>query len=112
MKKEYIESLEFKRDLQKLMEVTDEGDKEEVHKQRQRKQWKFLQKYYHIGSFFRDGGEWDVSQGNWDFDAATGDDWMDKTLLPKLLQTRDWGKKGRSKHTHLKDEDTTYRSYD
>jgi hypothetical protein len=46
------------------------------------------------------------------FDAATGDDWMDKFSLPKILQTKQWGKKGRSKHTNLRDEDTTYRNYE
>ena len=56
--------------------------------EQEKTQYKFMQKYYHIGSFFRDGGEWDVSRGKCDFDAATGDDWMDKLALPKILQTK------------------------
>ncbi|EMD46799.1 microfibril-associated protein [Entamoeba histolytica HM-3:IMSS] len=113
LKKEYIEQLNYQHDLEKLKEIcSTESQNHEEEKKKERKKWKFMQKYYHIGSFFRDGGKWDVSKGNWDFDAATGDDWMDKSLLPKILQTKDWGKKGRSKHTNLKEEDTTYRNYD
>ena len=121
LKKEYIELLTYKRDLKTLEEIelnnnnqsnTNSTNSNNQNNQHEKTQYKFLQKYYHIGSFFRDGGEWDVSRGKWDFDAATGDDWMDKLALPKILQTKQWGKKGRSKHTNLKDEDTTFRQYD
>ncbi|ELP84236.1 microfibrillar-associated protein, putative [Entamoeba invadens IP1] len=115
VKKEYLADLEFEKDLSKLVAFTKKDDssstQDDVEK-RKKKQWKFLQKYYHIGSFFLDGSDWDVTKGKWDFDAATGNDWMDKTLLPKVLQTRDWGKKGRAKHTTLLDEDTSRRKYE
>ena len=123
LKKEYIELLTYRRDLKTLEEInsftqqnnipnTSINQNEMNQNEQEKTQYKFMQKYYHIGSFFRDGGEWDVSRGKWDFDAATGDDWMDKLALPKILQTKQMGKKGRSKHTNLKDEDTTYRNYE
>lgn len=62
----------------------------------------FMQKYYHKGSFFQDS----ELLKNRDFTAMT-ESAVDKTLLPKMMQVRDYGKKGRSKHTHLKDEDTS-----
>ena len=114
LKQEYIDHLTYIHDLQTIEELTqnDQKEQKEPEESNERKQWKFMQKYYHIGSFFRDGGEWDVSHGKWDFDAATGDDWMDKLALPKILQTKRWGKKGQGKHTTLREEDTTFRLYD
>lgn len=32
---------------------------------------------------------------------------MDVTLLPKVMQVRDFGKRSRTKYTHLLDQDTT-----
>jgi len=46
---------------------------------------------------------------NRDFNLPTGEDKMDKELLPAAMQKRkgDFGKKGNSKWTHLANEDTT-----
>lgn len=54
-----------------------------------KKSWKFLQKYWHKGAFFQDAGDAgkDAVGGDdifrRDFSAPTGDDKMDKSVLPK-----------------------------
>lgn len=90
-------------------EAKAKGESEKVKPWKPKEKWKFLQKYYHSGAFFKDGGEWDVdASGKWDFDLPTGEDaWMDKANLPKVLQVRNFGKRKQTKHTNLRDEDTT-----
>lgn len=46
---------------------------------------------------------------NRDYNMPTGEDKMDKSVLPKILQKRSgtFGRKGNSKYTHLTDQDTT-----
>lgn len=66
--------------------------------------YKFLQKYYHRGSFFLDSEE-DVFKR--DFSGATLEDHFDKTILPKVMQVKNFGRSGRTKYTHLVDQDTT-----
>ena len=59
-----------------------------------KKSWKFLQKYWHKGAFFQDEG--DAGTGavggdaifRRDYSAPTGDDKMDKTVLPKVRSQR------------------------
>lgn len=70
---------------------------------------KFLQKYYHKGAFYMDSDS--VQKGEdvraRDYSAATQDDSVNRETLPKILQVRNFGKKGRTKYTHLVDQDTT-----
>uniref|UniRef100_UPI00358F6F09 microfibrillar-associated protein 1 n=1 Tax=Myxine glutinosa TaxID=7769 RepID=UPI00358F6F09 len=66
--------------------------------------YKFLQKYYHRGAFFLDREE-DVFKR--DFTAPTLEDHFDKTILPKVMQVKNFGRSGRTKYTHLVDQDTT-----
>ena len=55
-----------------------------------KKSWKFLQKYWHKGAFFQDEGDAgkDAVGGDSifrrDYSAPTGDDKMDKSVLPKV----------------------------
>ena len=42
-----------------------------------------------------------------DFGQATLEDHFDKTVLPKVMQVKDFGRAGRTKYTHLVDQDTT-----
>ena len=55
-----------------------------------KKKWRFLQKYWHKGAFFQDasdsaavgaGGDTIFQR---DFSAPTGEDKLDKTVLPKV----------------------------
>lgn len=66
--------------------------------------YKFLQKYYHRGAFFLDE-EQDVFKR--DFSAPTLEDHFNKTILPKVMQVKNFGRSGRTKYTHLVDQDTT-----
>lgn len=66
--------------------------------------YKFLQKYYHRGAFYLDKEE-EVFKQN--FSGATLDDHFDKTVLPKVMQVKKFGRSGRTKYTHLVDQDTS-----
>ncbi|GFO29425.1 microfibrillar-associated protein 1 [Plakobranchus ocellatus] len=66
--------------------------------------YKFLQKYYHRGAFFLNEEDNVYKQ---DFSQPTLEDHFDKTILPKVMQVKNFGRSGRTKYTHLLDQDTT-----
>lgn len=66
--------------------------------------YKFLQKYYHRGAFYLDKEEVVLKQ---DFSSPTLEDHFDKTILPKVMQVKNFGRCGRTKYTHLVDQDTS-----
>jgi microfibrillar-associated protein 1 len=71
---------------------------------------RYMQKYYHRGAFAAGVASARAEELlSRDVTEAVGADRIDKTLLPEAMRVRgeDWGKKGRSKWTNLRAEDTT-----
>lgn len=70
---------------------------------------KFLQRYYHKGAFYMDSES--VQNPNdvraKDYTAPTLEENVNRDAMPKILQVRNFGKRGRTKYTHLVDQDTT-----
>jgi microfibrillar-associated protein 1 len=73
----------------------------------EKKKMKFLQKYYHKGAFYVDDDLVSSALLKTDELAPTLEDHGDKTVLPTVLQVKNFGKHGRTKYTHLVDQDTT-----
>ena len=63
--------------------------------------YKFMQKYYHRGAFYLEDEE-DVLKR--DVSHATLEDKFDKSILPKVMQVKQFGRSGRTKYTHLVDQ--------
>lgn len=100
-----------KLELERLHNMTEEERRQEFQKnpkQRTNKapkgKYKFLQKYYHRGAFFLNEEDNVYTQ---DFSNPTLEDHFDKTILPKVMQVKNFGRSGRTKYTHLVDQDTT-----
>ncbi|KAG8220147.1 microfibrillar-associated protein MFAP1, Zn finger, CCHC type protein [Butyriboletus roseoflavus] len=80
-------------------------DLERVNKLREEKpkgQMRFLQKYWHKGAFHQD----DEVLNRHDYTEAT-ESTIDVSFLPKVMQVKNFGKRSRTKYTHLLDQDTT-----
>uniref|UniRef100_A0A1B0CKH1 Micro-fibrillar-associated protein 1 C-terminal domain-containing protein n=1 Tax=Lutzomyia longipalpis TaxID=7200 RepID=A0A1B0CKH1_LUTLO len=110
--REEREQIEKERlEVDRMRNLTDEERKQElrlnpkmVTNKITKGKYKFLQKYYHRGAFYLDQEE-DVLKR--DFSNATLEDHFDKTILPKVMQVKNFGRCGRTKYTHLVDQDTT-----
>lgn len=110
--------LKAKEEIEKVRNMTEEERREWERKNPKpvppsKQKWRFMQKYYHKGAFFQSDAD-DLagtvgSDGIYqrDFSAPTGEDKMDKTILPKVMQVKHFGRSGRTKWTHLVNEDTT-----
>uniref|UniRef100_A0A674MZC4 Microfibril associated protein 1 n=1 Tax=Takifugu rubripes TaxID=31033 RepID=A0A674MZC4_TAKRU len=100
-----------KTEIEKFHNMTDEERRAELRNNGKvitnkgtKGKYKFLQKYYHRGAFFLNEEE-DVFKR--DFSAPTLEDHFNKTILPKVMQVKNFGRSGRTKYTHLVDQDTT-----
>ncbi|KAL6211945.1 hypothetical protein ACLB2K_017168 [Fragaria x ananassa] len=110
--------LKEKEEIERVRNMTEEERREWERKNpkpapRPKQKWRFMQKYYHKGAFFQsDADDHAATVGTdgiftRDFSAPTGEDKMDKTVLPKVMQVKHFGRSGRTKWTHLVNEDTT-----
>jgi len=88
-------------DVKKENETIGRGEKD-------RTQYKFLQKYYHKGAFYSDDKRIGNIHSNHDWALPTGEDsYVDKSILPTVMQVKNFGRASRSKYTHLTNEDTS-----
>ncbi|GLT76650.1 hypothetical protein SLA2020_483000 [Shorea laevis] len=110
--------LKEKEEIERVRNMTEEERREWERKNPKpappsKQKWKFMQKYYHKGAFFQSEADDTAATAGTDniftrdFSAPTGEDRMDKTILPKVMQVKHFGRSGRTKWTHLVNEDTT-----
>ncbi|KAL3645147.1 hypothetical protein CASFOL_010327 [Castilleja foliolosa] len=110
--------LREKEEIEKVRNMTEEERREWERKNpkpngQSKQKWRFMQKYYHKGAFFQTNPDDHAGTAGADgiytrdFSSPTGDDRMDKSILPKVMQVKHFGRSGRTKWTHLVNEDTT-----
>ena len=90
-----------------LKERVEERQREKSAAAGQKPKPKFLQRYQHKGAFYMDEDEMDdgdVRKKNYHLEATSSA--VDVSKLPEVMQRRNFGRKGNSKYTHLKDQDT------
>ncbi|KAF8060967.1 microfibrillar-associated protein MFAP1, Zn finger, CCHC type protein [Lyophyllum atratum] len=75
---------------------------QKLREEKPKGQQRFLQKYWHKGAFHQD----QEILTRRDYTAPTASA-VDVSLLPKVMQVKDFGKRSRTKYTHLLDQDTT-----
>lgn len=120
-----------KLEIERLRGMTEEQRQAELEKNPklitnkvEKSKYRYLQKYYHRGAFFLVS----LSKSFWeclclcifydvqdeenevftrDIAQPTLEDHFDKTVLPKVMQVKNFGRSGRTKYTHLVDQDTT-----
>lgn len=98
--KEEIERRRALPEQQRMKEDLEHASK--TREEKPKGQQKFLQKYWHKGAFHQ--GEEILKKR--DYTEAT-ESTLDVSLLPKVMQVKNFGKRSRTKYTHLVDQDTT-----
>ncbi|KAK5185828.1 hypothetical protein LTR44_001877 [Exophiala sp. CCFEE 6388] len=107
-----IEEIERRRNL--TAEERDKEDKQYLDKQREereggRSEAQFLARYHHKGAFFQGDETAEILKRRDVMGARFEDDVTDKSVLPEYMRLRDMtklGKKGRTRYTDLKGQDT------
>lgn len=99
-----IAEIERRRNLTDAEREAEDAKLRELEPQEERKKQKFMQKYYHKGAFYQG---MDILQR--DYSAATGEDTINREMLPEVMQVKNFGRQGRTKWTHLAKEDTSTR---
>ncbi|EXJ84237.1 hypothetical protein A1O3_04904 [Capronia epimyces CBS 606.96] len=107
-----IEEIERRRNL--TAEEREKEDQEFVEKQREerdagRSQAQFLARYHHKGAFFQGDEATEILKRRDVMGARFEDQVSDKSTLPEYMRLRDMtklGKKGRTRYTDLKGQDT------
>ena len=104
LKLEWMAERNFREDEENLQV---EGPKE-------RGERAFMQKYYHKGAFFQSVSDHKLAKEEKveeiykkDYSAPTGEDKYNKAVLPKVMQRRNFGRRGQTKYTNLADQDTS-----
>lgn len=111
-REEEIEEIERRRNL--TAEEREKEDKEFLEKQREeresgRSEAQFLARYHHKGAFFQGDETAEILKRRDVMGARFEDDVTDKSVLPEYMRLRDMtklGKKGRTRYTDLKSQDT------
>lgn len=110
-KEKEIEETERRRNL--TAEEREAEDRAYLDKQKEEKdgrgQTGFLAKYHHKGAFFQDSEAAELLKKRDVMGARFEDDVTDKSALPEYMRIRDMtklGKKGRTRYTDLRGEDT------
>eukprot|EP00697_Spironema_sp_BW2_P000064 gnl/Spiro4/100_TR55_c0_g2_i1.p1 gnl/Spiro4/100_TR55_c0_g2~~gnl/Spiro4/100_TR55_c0_g2_i1.p1 ORF type:complete len:454 (-),score=137.87 gnl/Spiro4/100_TR55_c0_g2_i1:71-1432(-) len=104
------EEVERRRNLTDAERRLEDREYDAAHPKPAKKKWNFLQKYYHKGAFHMETSErFETKEPLYsrDYSAAVGEDKLDKSILPKVMQVKHFGRSGRTKYTHLVDQDTT-----
>ncbi|KAF9243730.1 microfibrillar-associated protein MFAP1, Zn finger, CCHC type protein [Melanogaster broomeanus] len=102
-REEEREEIERRRALpeeQRLKEDLERANK--LRADKPKGQQRFLQKYWHKGAFHQD----EEILRRHDYTEAT-ESTIDVSMLPKVMQVKNFGKRSRTKYTHLLDQDTT-----
>ncbi|KAG2129774.1 splicing factor, Prp19-binding domain-containing protein [Suillus clintonianus] len=97
------EEIERRRALpeeQRLKEDLERANK--LREDKPKGQQKFLQKYWHKGAFHQD----EAILTRHDYTEAT-ESTVDVSMLPEVMRVKNFGKRSRTKYTHLLDQDTS-----
>ena len=110
MERERAETLRRRNLSEEERRKEDEAIKKKEGPPPEKEKWKFMQKYYHKGVFYMDEDSLKKDEGDVrkkEFNEPTLEDRVDKEKLPAILQVKKFGMRGRTKYTHLVDQDTT-----